>query len=189
VSLRAAGKLNYLKITFSLLLAAYGFVCAKRVPEGSFLDGVNLICHEAGHLLFSYFGEVLHVVGGTLGQLLVPAGFAVYFANQQQLFSASVAVFWVGQNMLGISVYAKDAAAMELPLVSVGGGDSIHDWNYLLLKLNLLAWDQVIGNIIYGCGVLMMSAGIVACLWFSYERFFPLEGPVRGEATRKAGTP
>lgn len=178
MAVTAAGKLNYLKISFSLILAAYGLVCAKSVPEGSFLDEVNLVSHEAGHLLFSYFGEFLHVVGGTLGQLLVPAGFAVYFAAQRQLFSASVALFWVGQNMLGISVYAKDAAAMELPLVSVGGGDAMHDWNYLLLRLNLLAWDQVIGNIIYACGVLIMSAAVVACLWLSYERAFAMEGEV-----------
>lgn len=115
-------KLNYAKAGFAGLLAIYGFICARSADEGSFLDRVDLIAHEAGHLLFGYFGEFMLVIGGTMGQLLVPAGFAVYFATRREFFSSMVALFWVGQNLLNISVYVKDAAAMELPLASLGAG-------------------------------------------------------------------
>jgi hypothetical protein len=114
------------------------------------------VAHEAGHLLFSYFGQFIMVLGGTMGQLLVPTAFTVYFYMRKEFYSSAVTLFWTGQNFFGISLYVKDAQAMVLPLVSVGGGDdTIHDWNYLLSKLGLLRWDQVIGNLI---GALLSSS-------------------------------
>lgn len=160
---------NYLKATFTLLMAIYGFYCARSSDDGSFLDRVNLIAHEAGHLLFGYFGEFLMVIGGTIGQLLVPAGIAIYFFSRRELFSATVALFWIGQNFLQISVYVKDAALMELPLVSIGGGDVMHDWNYLLLKFNLLAHDQTIGSAIFWFGVLIMIIAVIAGFYCSFK--------------------
>lgn len=162
--------INYLKAAFAALLAVYGIACARSVAEGSFLDRVDLIAHEAGHLLFGYFGEFMLVIGGTLGQLLVPAGIAIYFAARREFFSSSVALFWIGQNFFNISVYVKDAAAMEMPLVSLGGGDSIHDWNWLLLKFNVLAWDQTIGGFVFGLGVLVMMVSVALGFYFSFDR-------------------
>ncbi|ABQ26637.1 hypothetical protein [Geotalea uraniireducens] len=66
-------KLNCAKACLAVLLAIYGFICARSFEDGSFLDRVDLIVHEAGHLLFGYFGEFIMVIGGTVGQLLVPA--------------------------------------------------------------------------------------------------------------------
>ena len=162
-------KFNYAKAGFTVLLAIYGFDCARNVEEGSLLDRVDLIAHEAGHLLFGYFGEFMLVIGGTLGQLLVPLAIGTYFITRREFFSASVAVFWVGQNFLNISVYVKDAAAMELPMVSLGGGDAIHDWNWLLLKFNVLAKDQAIGNFVFGSGVLIMAVAVALGCYFSFN--------------------
>ena len=39
----------------------------------SFIHGPLLVFHEAGHVLFRPFGEWLTVLGGTLGQLIMPA--------------------------------------------------------------------------------------------------------------------
>ena len=159
--------IDLIKAGFALLLAVYGVIC-MLAEQGTFLDRVDLIAHEAGHLLFGYFGEFMMVIGGTLGQLLVPVGIAYYFAARQELYSASVGLFWLGQNMFNISVYIKDAAAMELPLVSIGGGDAIHDWNWLLLKFNLLAWDRQIGNFVFGLGILIIVVSVALSFYFSY---------------------
>jgi len=59
---------------------------------------------------------------------------------------------------------------MELPMVSLGSGDVIHDWNWLLLKFNILAWDQTIGNLVYGVGVLLMIVSIAGGCYFSREQ-------------------
>src|SRR5258708_20269585 len=43
------------------------------------LDYANLIIHEGGHFFFSWFGDTIRILGGTLGELLVPLLSAAYF--------------------------------------------------------------------------------------------------------------
>jgi hypothetical protein len=164
-------KINYLKAGFTGLILVYGFLCAWNTSESGMLDRVNLVIHEAGHLLLGWFGEFVGVIGGTVGQLFVPAAFTVYFFIKREFYSSSVTLFWTGQNFFSISVYVKDAQAMALPLISVGGGeDTIHDWNYILTKLGLLRWDQAIGNIVYLTGVIIIAASVVWGFYHSIER-------------------
>ena len=42
------------------------------------LDYVNLIIHEGGHFFFSWFGNTIMILGGTLGELFVPLLCALY---------------------------------------------------------------------------------------------------------------
>ena len=170
MNMMAGRKISYPKALFSSLIGWYGLVCARSTEEGTFLDRVDLIAHEAGHLLFGYFGEFLLVAGGTLGQLLVPSAIAVYFTRRREFFSSSVALFWVGQNFFNIARYVRDAATMELPMVSIGGGESIHDWNWLLLKFNVLAWDRQIGNGVYDLGLLVIAVSVLLCFYFSFQK-------------------
>jgi hypothetical protein len=157
-------KINYLKASGAVLLAVYGIILARDVTEYRFLDRVDLVAHEAGHLFLSWFGERLMVMGGTLGQLFVPSAFTVYFFLRRELYSAAVTFFWIGQNLFNISVYIKDAQAMVLPLVTVGGGgDSIHDWNYMLSGLGLLRHDQAVGTMAYLFGLVVIIASVLYC--------------------------
>ncbi len=163
-------KLNYLKAGFAAFMAIYGILCVKNLPESSMLDGVNMVAHEAGHLLFGWLGQFIGVIGGTLGQLLVPVSFTVYFYLRRELFSTAAALFWVGQNFFSISVYIKDAQALDLPLVSVGGGeDTIHDWHYILSRIGLLTWDHALGNVALSLGVLIAAAAVVWAFLSSRE--------------------
>lgn len=164
-----ARKINYLKAGFAAVLTVYGIVIARDIDEFRFLDNVDLIPHEAGHLLFSWFGQFIMVMGGTLGQLFVPLAFGVYFYLRGEKYSMSVVLFWLGQNFVNISRYVKDAQAMVMPLVSLGGGDSIHDWNYLLLRFNVLRHDQFIGNIALSLGLVSMLASVLFAFYYSME--------------------
>jgi hypothetical protein len=160
-------------------MAVYGVVCAANASELGFLDRVDLVIHEAGHMLFSWLGELPQVLGGTIGQLFVPAAFTVYFHLRREFVSSAVTFFWCGQNLLNISVYIKDAQAMALPLVSVGGGeDTIHDWNYLLSGAGLLRWDHSIGNFVYLLGVGVMLAAVLWGLVRSIETEGDADAPV-----------
>ncbi len=85
---------------------------------GSFLDLVDLPIHETGHLVFRPFGEFLGVAGGSLFQVIVPAVFVGYFVTRMQYYSAAVVLFWVGQSLLNVWVYAADAVVMQLVLTS-----------------------------------------------------------------------
>jgi hypothetical protein len=163
--------INYPKAIFAAVLAVYGIILVSSPSEYRFLDRVDLVIHEAGHMLFRWFGEFLMVIGGTLGQLGVPAGIAVYFYLRSERFSSAVSLFWFGQNFFNISNYIKDAQAMEMPLVSIGGGeDTIHDWNYLLLKFNVLRHDHAIGSSFVVIGALIIVISVVAAFYFSVDR-------------------
>jgi hypothetical protein len=164
-------QINYAKAAFTVAMAVYGVICARDVTIHRFLDSVDLIAHEAGHMLFSWFGEFIQVAGGTAGQLVVPVAFTVYFAYRKELFSSSVTLFWTGQSLFNISVYVRDAQAMDLPLVSVGGGeDTIHDWNYLLSHAGLLHYDRQLGSFVYLLGLLVMIASVALSGYFSIDR-------------------
>jgi hypothetical protein len=151
-------------LVFYTVFLLYAFSARGR---WLFVDNANLVVHEGGHLLFSYLGEFMGLLGGTLLQLLVPAALAVYFAWQRHLPGTAFALFFVFQNLLGIAIYMADARAQALPLVSVGGGDIIeHDWLHLFSRFGVLHQDRRIAaftDLIGWTGML----GTVA--WFGFR--------------------
>jgi hypothetical protein len=134
---------------------------------------IDLGIHEAGHLLFSSFGRFLEIAGGTILQLLVPAAVGVAFFRRHDRFAACFAAAWLGVNLVEVSVYMGDARAQVLPLVSVGGGDIIHDWNYLLGRMKLLRHDQALASLVRGLGHLIHGAAVVAGGWVVFRMAVP----------------
>ena len=154
-------KRDPVKLVVTLLAVAYFGWCAYDPHRWHFIDGVNLIIHEAGHVVFMPFGEFITIAGGSLFQLIVPAVFVLYFQRRGQLFSAALVLFWLGQSLLNVAVYAGDALKLELPLL--GGDDSTHDWNYMLDRLGLLTSAGGIGGLLRFCGTLLIiAAGVSA---------------------------
>jgi len=160
-------RLNPIKAWFISLVGIYGVISAASPGTFRFLDRVDLVFHEAGHVILGFFGEFIGILGGSLIQVLIPAGIVVYFAVHQQKYSAAVTLFWVAQSLFNVSVYTRDARARRLPLL--GGDETLHDWNYILGRLNLLNWDQAVGNLIYATGVVILAASILGGIYFSRE--------------------
>ncbi len=159
--------LNLVKAGFIALAGMYGVVCAVSPATTRFLDRVDLVFHEAGHVFFALFGEFVGILGGSLMQVLIPAGIVAYFIWHQQRYSAAVTLFWVAQSLFNVSVYVKDARARVLPLL--GGEDTLHDWNYILARLNLLRWDQALGNVVYAAGLVTLAVSVLWGLYCSQE--------------------
>ncbi len=113
--------------------------------EYHFVDGANLLFHEAGHVFFGVFGRTLHFLGGTLGQLVFPVAAAVAFAREERLFDASVCVLWLGESLMYAALYVGDAQRRALPLVN----DGIHDWHWLLGRWGLLPWAEGLGTALH----------------------------------------
>lgn len=135
----------------------------------SIFDGVNLVFHEMGHAAFFWFGNrILTTAGGTIFQVGIPLAAGAYLLHKQRdPFGAAVCVFWLGTALFGAGVYAADARAQVLPLVSPFGpvdSDS-HDWTVMLLKWGMLSRDQEIGAGLRGGGVLAMVASVVVGAW------------------------
>ncbi len=139
------------RLALTAALALYGAFLVLHAGTYGWLDSLDLAIHEFGHPLFGIFGEFIGFLGGTLMQLLMPAAFVAYFWRRGDRHAATVASWWVAQNLWNIAVYVQDARAEELPLV--GGGE--HDWNYLLGRLGLLNQDQLIGGGVRVLGVLV----------------------------------
>lgn len=134
------------KLIVAGIASAYFLWCAYDPTQWHLIDGVNLLIHEAGHIVFRPFGEFMMIAGGSLFQIIMPLLFVGYFAYHRKFYSAALVLFWVGESILNVSVYAADSLALQLPLL--GGSDSMHDWNYLLSSLNLLpATAKVAGTI------------------------------------------
>lgn len=152
-------KKDPLKLTVAAIASLYFLWCAYDPSQWHLIDGVNLVIHEAGHLIFRPLGEFLMIAGGSLFQIIMPGLFVAYFCFQRQFYSASLVLFWVGESILNVSVYAADSVALQLPLL--GGQDSVHDWNYMLSTLNLLPNTAAIGGAIRLLGtVMIVIAGI-----------------------------
>jgi hypothetical protein len=156
-----------LRVGRGLLLAVLGFFTASLAFGKTgwiFVDPVNLVLHEAGHFLFRPFGQTMSVLGGTLHQLLWPALFATYFGwRRKDRFAALVCLWWFGENLVGISVYIRDAIDQGLPLV----GGEIHDWNYLLGRWDVLGSCLGIGNAVRVVGWTMMAGTLLGVAWMA----------------------
>lgn len=146
------------RLAFAIIASLYFLWCAYDPSEWHLIDGVNLVIHEAGHLIFSPFGEFLMIAGGSLFQVIMPALFVGYFCYQHNYYSAAMVLFWVGQSILNVAVYAADSQVLLLPLL--GGQDSTHDWNYMLGSLGLLQSTMKIAWAIriLGTAIILLAA-------------------------------
>jgi len=133
-----------------------------------FMHLINLPFHEAGHLVFSPFGRFMTVLGGSLGQLLMPlicAG-AFLFYNQNA-FGASVALWWFAESLMDLAPYINDARDLQLILLGGVTGQEVegHDWEYLLTNVGWLKYDHTLAHAAYNIGALVMA---LAFLWGAY---------------------
>ena len=131
----------------------------------SFFGGANLGVHELGHILFGFLGQFMAVAGGTITQLAAPIICAVMFWRQPDYFAISLAGVWLATNLYGVAVYVADAQNMELPLVSVGGGEVYHDWEYMLSTLNILYLNGQIAQAFRITALLLMWLSIAYGCW------------------------
>jgi hypothetical protein len=152
-------------IAAAVLLFAVMVPARQWLMRASWLpDFVNLAFHEGGHIIFGLIGvRFIMVAGGTLMQLLLPGAAILHFLKRGERLSACVALFWLGQNFLGIGHYVADARAQQLDLLAGG----VHDWTYLLETTGLLIHDVGLGAAVQvlGCFVMAVaaSAGARSC--------------------------
>ena len=118
---------------------------------------VNLIIHEGGHFFFSWFGNTIMILGGTIGELLVPLLCAIYFFCQRETTGFAFSTYWLFENFPYIGTYMADARSAALPLV----GSEESDWTILFGQWGLLAEDQKIGAIMRTLGWLGMLATMI----------------------------
>ena len=142
----------------------------------SWFHNVDLIFHEAGHILFIPFGRYGSILGGSLFQIIVPLFlmFAFLIKNKDG-FGASICLWWAGQSIMDLAPYIADARALRLPLLGGGtGADSpgFHDWQNLLRPLGWLQYDVRIAAIFdtVGSGIILIALAWGARMLYMYTR-------------------
>ena len=170
-------QINYPKLVLAGLFSLYFFWIAFNPMQGSFLDNIDLPIHEFGHLLFIPFGQFMMIAGGSFFQIIFPAIFAGYFIWQRSYYSAAIVLFWVGQSILNVWVYAADAVVMQLVLTSgfTGSEGSFHDWNYLPTTTGLIASTKIVAGIIRLTGTAVIIAAGVFSIYYSVFSTDPKE--------------
>ena len=163
-----------IRVAALILIAIYAIARLRNPEYWDPLDDLNLAVHEAGHLVFSPFGETVTILGGSIFQVIVPAAFVAYFIRTRQRYAAAVTMSWVAVNLLNVARYIGDARAQDLPLL--GGDDSIHDWWYLLINWDMLPRDLTIARWVHFSGVVAFLTAIVGGAW--YARRISRNGPL-----------
>lgn len=146
----------------------------------SFMHRINLVFHEAGHILFMPFGDFMTVLGGSAMQLIIPSIVAIAFlVKNRDPFGASVGLWWVGQSAKDLAPYINDARLQALPLLGgVTGRDvpGYHDWHNLLARTGMLAWDGTIARSVDISGTLLLVTAMAwggVILWREWRRHDP----------------
>lgn len=153
-----------------LLLLFFAQITTGHLNDPLYQDlfkGLNLGIHEIGHVVFNPFGEFMGIAGGSLLQCLIPLLSTLMFLRQRDYFAIAVCFGWLSTNLFDVATYAEDARKLELPLVSPfgGGGETIHDWNYMLDALNIIHEDYLIASILRGMAVISMIACLSLGFW------------------------
>ncbi len=159
---------RYVKTVISLLVFIYCMNIAMHPTAWHFIDNVDLVFHEAGHWVFMFFGDFICVAGGTLMQLLIPFVVFLHLFTTGQRYSAYLVLYWLGQSFVNVSVYARDAQDMVLPLL--GGDGTGHDWHWLLSHLGVLEYTSLIAGSIFTVGCFLFLAAVYFSLFEVWER-------------------
>lgn len=151
-----------------MLLAYLAFIAMRSLNDYEYwtiFGGLTLVVHEAGHVLFSPLGELLEVAGGSITQVAVPVVVAIVFLRQREYFGISVALAWLSMSLTNLATYIGDARDQILPLVSMGNGDPIHDWHFLLARYAMLGDDRALSRFTNFLAVLALTVALVLGAW------------------------
>lgn len=156
-----------------LLLFFLLHILVSHIKDPLYSDafkGINLGFHEMGHMVFAPLGEFWGIAGGSIFQCLVPLLSTVMFFRQRDYFGIAFCFAWLSTNLFDVATYAEDARKLELPLVTPFKGDeTIHDWNFILDKLNLLQDDYKIAAAMRISATLSMLFCFVMGGWLIYR--------------------
>jgi hypothetical protein len=162
----------WLRVALLLGLAVWGIALVRmdyRTGEmgSAFVHGPLLVFHEAGHVVFRPFGEWMMILGGTLGQLLMPLLLAsALLLKNRDPFGAAVGLWFVGVSVLDVAPYLYDALHPQLMLLTgQTGEEGGHDWIYLLSSMGLLARAQTLGALTHTLGALVLVASLAWAGW------------------------
>ena len=125
--------------------------------------------HEAGHYaIFRWFGAFIMTLGGTLGQLLMPAILSgALLVKRRDPFGAAIFFWLLGFSTIDMAIYMYDAFDPKLMLLGgqTGQESDGHDWQNLFGDMGLLPRARGIGRFFGFVGAATMLAALGWAAW------------------------
>ena len=148
-------------------VAFAAFLAYASLNRGQFLfiDNANLMFHEAGHMMFGWAGYYTQILGGTIGQLLVPLACTLVFIRRGETVGVAAAAFWTFENLLYVAAYMADARRSAMPLVA----SDESDWTILFTHWGVINDDLTIAAWTSGIGWIGMLGAIVWLTWMHFR--------------------
>ena len=167
---------------WQFIAADYDRLVAGYPPiSDSFMHDVNLVFHEAGHVIFLPLGRFMTVLGGTLNQWLIPfVVLCAFLLKTRDTFGATIGLWWLGQSFMDAAPYINDARTGRLMLLGgVTGRDQpgYHDWQNILGDLGWLEYDYTIAGVVNAIGIILM---LLSFLWGAYVLHLQYKNLERG---------
>jgi hypothetical protein len=127
------------------------------------IDTLDLFMHEGGHGIFKIFGQFMYFLGGSLIQVIIPVAALIVFLRTSGLRSLIGTLYWLGHNLINISIYVADAPKQQLTLIS---RHAMHDWRWILGRMGMLDSAGDFAAVISFLGVVALVGAIGVGVYF-----------------------
>ncbi len=156
-----------------LFIRLFSFRLGEAAPSFfiSVAQSFDFVLHEMAHLLTAFLPSILTAAAGSASELLLGTALIITAFVVRSYFASLFCFLWFMLATQATADYMADARTQDLPLVSFGGGDPIHDWNYVFSKLGLLEQDTLIAGVVRGIGVLAAVCGLLFSGWLIIRIF------------------
>jgi len=134
------------------------------------IDTIDLFIHEGGHGVFGIFGEFIGFLGGSLMQVVIPLAAVIVFYKSEYR-TLVFTLYWLGHNLINISIYIGDAPYRKLRLISK---HAIHDWGWICDKLGITHYAESIGAVVLVLGGVACVGALGIGIFSIYRDLVPL---------------
>ena len=131
------------------------------------IDTVDLFMHEGGHFFFGFMGRLIYFMGGSLMQIVLPS-LAVWVFLKSGFRMLIATMYWLGQNLINVSVYIGDAPNKRLPLIS---DSAIHDWNWIFNHLGNIGMAEPVSSVAFVFGLIACACTVIIAGYFTVTDF------------------
>jgi hypothetical protein len=105
----------------------------------------------------------MHFLGGSLIQVVIPVAAIIVFLRTSGMRSLIGTLYWLGHNLINISIYVGDALKQQLTLIS---RHAMHDWRWILGHMGMLDSAEDFAAVISFLGVVALVGAIGVGVYF-----------------------
>ena len=131
------------------------------------IDTIDLFIHEGGHFFFGFMGRLIYFMGGSLMQVVLPS-LAIWVFLKSGYRTLIGTLYWLGQNLVNVSVYIGDAPYRRLPLIS---DSAIHDWNWIFWHIGNMGLAEPVSSVVLVLGLISCCGAIITAGYFIVQDF------------------